>query len=76
MGADSPVDKVEPGGKKEKARILHYNLLLPCNDFPIVDGQVDHKRMKPTTASGKRSIPLKHDQSESEEEEGCSFEAD
>ena len=76
MGADSPVYKVEPDGKKGKARILHRNLLLPCNDLPIADDQADQKKMKPTTASGKRSIPLKHDQSESEEEEDCSFEPD
>ena len=76
MGADSPVYKVEPEGKKGKARILHRNLLLPCNDLPIVDDQVDQKKMKPTLASGKRSIPFKHDQSESEEEEDCSFEPD
>ena len=49
---------------------------MPCNDLPIVDAQVDLKKWKPTTASGKRSIPLKHDQSESEEEEDCSFEPD
>ena len=52
MGADSPVYKVEPEGKKGKARILHRNLLLPCNDLPIVDDQADQKKMKPTTASG------------------------
>ena len=76
MGADHPVYKVEPEGKKGKARILHCTLLLPCNDLLIADDQVDQKKMKPTTASGKRSIPLKHDQSESEEEEDCSFEPD
>ena len=32
--------------------------------------------MKPTTASGQRSIPLKHDQSESEADKDCSFEPD
>ena len=53
MGADSPVYKVEPEGKKGKARILHRNLLLPCSDLPIVDDQVDQKKMKPTLASGK-----------------------
>ena len=74
MGADSPVYKVEPEGKKGKARVLHCNLLLHCNDLPIVDDQADQKKMKPTTASGKRSIPLKHDQSENEEEEDCSIE--
>ena len=76
MGADSPVYKVEPEGKKGKARILHRNLLLPCNDLPIVDDQVDQRKTKPTLASGKRSIPFKHDHSESEEEEDCSFEPD
>ena len=70
MGADSPESK------KGKARVLHHNLLLPCNDLPIVDDPVDQKKMKPTLASGKRSIPFKHDQSESEEEEDCSFEPD
>ena len=64
MGADSPVYKVEPEGKKGKARILHCDLLLPCNDLPIVDDQVNQKKMKPTTASGKRFIPLKHDKSD------------
>ena len=59
MGADSPVYKVEPKGKKGKARILHHNLLLPYNDFPIVDDQVDQKRMKPATAGEQRPIPLK-----------------
>ena len=77
MGADSSVYKVEPEGKKGKARILHRNLLLPCNDLPIVDDQfLDQKKMKPTAESDKRSIPLKHDQSESEEEEDYSFEPD
>ena len=76
MGADSSVYKVEPEGKKGKARILLRNLLSLCNDLPIVDDEVDQKKMKPTTASEKRSIPLKHDQSESEEEEDCSFEPD
>ena len=71
-----PGDEVEPEGRKGKARVLHRNLLLPCNDLPIADDQADRKKMKPTTASGKRSIPLKHDQSESEEEEDCSFEPD
>ena len=74
--AYSPVHKVEPEGKKGKTRILHHNLLLPCNDLPIVDDQVDQKRMKPSTPSGKRRIPLKHDQCESEEEEDYSFEPD
>ena len=76
MGADSPVYKVEPESKQGKVRILHRNLLLPCNDLPIVDDQVDQKKIKPTLASGKRSIPFKHDQSESEEEEDYSFEPD
>ena len=76
MRADRPDYKVEPEGKKGKARIFHRNLLLPCNDLPTEDDQVDQKKMKPTTASGKRSIPLKHDQSASEEEEDCSFEPD
>ena len=61
MAADSPVYKVEPEGKKRRARILHRNLLLPCNDLPIADDQVDKKKTKPTTTSDKRSIPLKHD---------------
>ena len=39
-----------------------------------MDGQVDQKRMKPATASGQRSIPLNHDQSDSEEEQEYSFE--
>ena len=76
MGADSPVYKVKPEGKKGKARILHRNLLMPCNDLPIVDDQVDQKKRKRTTASNRRSIPLKRDQSESEEEEDYSFEPD
>ena len=41
-----------------------------------MDDQVDQKRMKPTTANGKRFIPLKHHQSENEEEEDYSFEPD
>ena len=41
-----------------------------------MDDQVDQKRMKPTTASGKKSISLKRDQSESEDEEDYSFESD
>ena len=73
MGADSPIYKVEPEGKKGKGRILHRNLLLPCNDSPIVLWQ---KRMKPATASSQRSIPLRHDQSDREEEEDYSFEPD
>ena len=76
MGADSPVYKVEPEGKKGKTRILHHNFLLPCNELPIVDNQVDQKKIKPTIESGKRSIPLKHDQSDSEEEEDYSLEPD
>ena len=76
MGADNLVYKVEPEGKRGKARILHCNLLWPCNDLPTADDQVDQKKMKPTTASNRRSIPLKHDQPESEEEEDNSFEPD
>ena len=74
MGASSPVYKAEPEGKKGKVEIHYRDLLLPCNYLPIVDHQVDQKRMKPITASGKRPIPLKHDQSNSEEEEDYSFE--
>ena len=50
--------------------------VFPYNDLPIADDEVDQKKMGPTTASDKGSIPLKHDQSESEEKEDYFFEPD
>ena len=44
MGVDSPVYKVEPESKNGKARILHRNLLLPCNDLPIADDQLIRRK--------------------------------
>ena len=48
-GPNSPVYEAESESKGQKNRVLHRNLLLPCNYLPIENSQPDTERPTPPT---------------------------
>ena len=41
--ADSPVYEVRPENGSGRARILHRNLILPCDSLPVAEPQRPHR---------------------------------
>ena len=43
-GEEGPVYEVEPESGEGLCRVIHHNLLLPCNDFPFEENTDDLAR--------------------------------
>ena len=46
LDEDSPVYEVKPEEKKGKSKVLHRNLLLPCDHLPIPESTVSPKNSR------------------------------
>ena len=51
----APVYEVEPEEKKGKSKVLHRNLLLPCDHFPIPESTVS-----PKTSRNEKKRTVQH----------------
>ena len=84
MGPESPVYKVRPESAKGRERVLHCNLLLPCNNLPIKQPHAIRRANPKRTATCKPLVQPRthfsytahdtHEQDESEDE--ISFDPD
>ena len=84
MGPESPVYKVRTESAKGRERVLHHNLLLPCNNLPIEQPYAVRRARPKRTATCKPLIQPRthfsyaahdtHEQDESEDE--ISFDPD
>ena len=67
LNDDSPVHEVLPESGPKKRRILHHNLLLPCQSLPIDTTPAELRKNQdalhrgPITRSKQQSLPIQPD---------------
>lgn len=73
MGEDSPVYKVKPENTEGKVRVLHRNLMLPCDALEPLEPQAQpEKKAKPQKPQKRKANPPIRDResSQSSDEDG------
>nr|XP_054775539.1 uncharacterized protein LOC129284041 [Lytechinus pictus] len=66
---DIPVFRVRPDGTRGKTRVLHRNLLLPCNFLPKIDSHSNHKSVAKNKVTPPTNPDIRQESEINEEEE-------
>lgn len=70
VGEEGPVYEVKPEGGKGRSRVLHRNLLLPCDSLPM---EMELRTQPRTKRKVDKPTSVRRDDSSSEEDDdGCS----
>lgn len=70
VGEEGPVYEVKPEGGKGRSRVLHRNLLLPCDYLPM---EMELRTQPRTKRKVDKPTSVRRDDSSSEEDDdGCS----